>query len=163
MSDKIFLIGNDEGEFGKYKSDPSDPSNLPLKSLPMSYFPFFYANNEASLEKLRKLVPMLENYSSTLTASDDKTQAQNAVKYTIDTDKLLSLLSELEQPYQPYNTYNITHIYGIILLFWLIVTYLVLLIVHSFTGTYYMYVILASIVLLCILGICLFFITNSTI
>jgi hypothetical protein len=160
MSDKIFLIGNDEGEFEKYKSDPS---NLPLKSLPMSYFPFFYANNEASLEKLRKLVPMLENYSSTLTASDDKTQAQNAVKYTIDTDKLLSLLSELEQPYQPYNTYNITHIYGIILLFWLIVTYLVLLIVHSFTGTYYMYVILASIVLLCILGICLFFITNSTI
>jgi hypothetical protein len=160
MSDKIFLIGNDEGEFKKYKSDPS---NLPLKSLPMSYFPFFYANNEASLEKLRKLVPMLENYSSTLTASDDKTQAQNAVKYTIDTDKLLSLLSELEQPYQPYNTYNITHIYGIILLFWLIVTYLVLLIVHSFTGTYYMYVILASIVLLCILGICLFFITNSTI
>lgn len=155
MSDKIFFIGNDSSDYAEYKSG-GDVDKLPLKNLPMAYFPFFYANNEASVDKLRSLVPMLENYSATV---DDK-----SVKYTIDTNKLMSLLSELEQPYQPYNTYNISHIYGVVLVFWLIVGFIFLYIVHSLAGPYYMYVIVGGIFILSLFGVFwTFFITNSII
>jgi hypothetical protein len=41
MTDKIYLIGNKD-EYSTYLADINNIDALPLKNLPVSYFPFYY-------------------------------------------------------------------------------------------------------------------------
>jgi len=98
ISDKIYLIGRSE-DYNSYLENTLNIDELPIANLPMCYFPFFYNDNENSIEKMRRLVPLIENNSknsvnggdgSTASTATDKVNAVN----TIDTDKLFSLLSK---------------------------------------------------------------------
>ena len=138
----MFYIGD-----STIKSEESDISLLPIEHLPMSYFPFYYNTNETSIEKMRRLVPLLENYIKT-----DDESAINA-KYTIDTDELFTLLSELEDPAQPFNNNNVSHIAYVIIFVWICIALFVLQIIQYYTGTNYVVIILIGILLLLILGV----------
>lgn len=114
INDKIFLIGNKE-EYITYESNKGNTDSLPIKNLPMCYFPFFYNNSEMSIEKMKKIVSLTENYSRT-----EDINAETA-KNNIDTEKLFSMLTILEEPYQPFNNNNIFHIKICIIIFWILV------------------------------------------
>ena len=46
----IYLIGNND-DFTIYKNNPNDVNTLPIKNLPMTYFPFHYTDMETSIER----------------------------------------------------------------------------------------------------------------
>lgn len=143
MSDKIFLIGNKE-DFSVFESNAYNVDVLPIKNLPMSYFPFFYNNAEMSLEKMKNLVPLMENYTTT--------NDEMAVKYTIDTEKLFSLLTMLEEKYQPFNNNNIYHLKMFIFLLWIMIFYIILKFLYNYFQDRYIYFI--SFMILLLLMIC---------
>lgn len=158
MSAKLYFIGN-EADYKTYLDNGGkDVTQLPLKNLPMSYFPFFYNTSEASVEKMRKLVPLLENY----TATKSQDQQNKAANYTIDTDMLFSLLTDLEEPYQPYNTYQINHIYIVVIILWLMVGIFFLKVFSIFLREYYIFFIVCMILVLLIFGVLWsLFVTNN--
>ncbi len=156
-SQKFYFIGN-KGDYEDFKNNTTDINNLPVKNLPMSYFPFFYNTSESSIEKLRKLVPLFETYTKTSISSDTSQPANN----TIDTEKLFGLLSQLEESYQPFNQNNVKHIFMMIIFLWMIVLLFVLKIFSALLGVYYTYFILGLIGLLSVIGVIWsFFITNT--
>jgi len=159
----MYFIG-DESEYRKYREDcnkgKADVKDLPVRNLPMSYFPFFYANSEGSIDKMQRLVPLFENYTKSISKITDNDA--KAAGYTIDTNELFSLLAQLEEEYQPFNRNNAKHISIVILVIWSAVLLCILKIVHSFFGTYYVKIIIGCIFLLLLVGVLwALFITNT--
>jgi hypothetical protein len=153
-----YFIG-DKADYKDY-IEKKDVTKLPLKNLPMSYFPFFYENSEVSIEKMRKLVPLLENY----TKAKDDYQQSNAANNTIDTDQLFDLLTILEEPYQAYNTYQINHIYIVVIILWIIISFYVLKIFNIWLRDYYtMFILCMILVSLIIASLWSLFVTNNSI
>ena len=164
---QILLIGNQE-EYSVYQTNPNNVDSLPIKNLPMCYFPFFYNNSEMSIEKMKQLVSLNENYSkfsaeqlskcySDKTKTQEEIQAcveatrQSTAQNDIDTEKLFSLLTILEEPYQPYNNNNIHHIKICIVLFWILVALALLKICNYFFKDKYVYFMLFLIFLLLVM------------
>lgn len=144
MGDKIFLIGNKE-DYSVFEANANNIDALPIKNLPMTYFPFFYNNSEMSLEKLKRIVPLMENYTET---KDDN----GAAKHTIDTEQLFSLLTILEEPYQPFNNNNIFHIRLFISIVWILLGFMTLIMLSFYFQDKYTYFILFMILLLLIVS-----------
>lgn len=136
MTDKIFLVGNKE-EWEVYQQNINNVDALPLKNLPMSYFPFYYNESESSVEKMKRLVPLIENYTKV-----DSENKPNAAAYSIDIEKLFSLLTTLEEPYQPFNKNNIKHLKIVVIVVWFILGMLLLKLLHYFLKERYTYFIL---------------------
>lgn len=139
MSDKIYLIGN-KSDFEKYKENSGDVNYLPIKNLPMCYFPFYYANKSLSVDKLKRIVPLLESSDT------------NGAKENINTEKLFQLLMWLEESYQPYNNNNIFHIKIVIIVVWILVFMFLLKLASFYLKQNYTYIILGIIVLLLIMS-----------
>lgn len=154
VSDKIYLIGRSE-DYKSYLDNTLNIDELPIANLPMCYFPFFYNDNENSIEKMRRLVPLIENNSknsvngSNGSNGSDKVNAIN----TIDTDKLFSLLTNLEESYQPFNNNNIYHIKIFIFMVWIVLGFALLKIISYFMGSNYIYFILFLIISLLVISI----------
>lgn len=144
MSDKIFLIGN-KSDFKAYEQNTNNIDTLPVANLPMTYFPFFYNNSETSIEKMKRLVPLIENKTE---IEIDGVVAKN----TIDTDKLFSLLTNLEESYQPFNNNLIFHIKAVVFIIWFIVFLAILKYISYMLGDKYSYFILFMIVILLIIS-----------
>lgn len=144
MSDKIFLIGN-KSDFKAYEQNTNNIDTLPVANLPMTYFPFFYNNSETSIEKMKRLVPLIENKTE---IEVDGVVAKN----TIDTDKLFSLLTNLEESYQPFNNNLIFHIKAVVFIIWFIVFLAILKYISYLLGDKYSYFILFMIVILLIIS-----------
>ena len=144
MGDKIFLIGPKE-DYSVYENNTNNIDALPVKNLPMSYFPFLYNTSETSVEKMKRLVPLIENYSTT---NSDNTKS---AEYTIDTDKLFSLLSTLEETYQPFNNKNIFHIKMFVIIVWMCIILFLLKMCYIWMNDKYTYFILGLILLLLIM------------
>lgn len=160
MANKEFYIGSKE-DYEVYTKNYTI-IDLPVKNLPMSYFPFFYNTNESSITKMQKLVPLIENYTKKYGETDSSTQTTAA--YTIDTEKLFGLLASLEEPYQPFNQNNAGHIMVIVTLIWGIVALGVLRVFAVFWGDRYIFFILGCILLLLIFGVIwTLFITNTVV
>lgn len=160
MTDKEFYIGSKE-DYSAYTTNHS-VNDLPIKNLPMSYFPFFYNTNESSIAKMQKLVPLIENYTKKYGETDGTDNTTAA--YTIDTEKLFGLLSSLEEPYQPFNQNNAGHILVVVTLIWGLVALGVMKIIAVFFGERYIYFILVCIFLLLIFGVIWsLFITNTVV
>ena len=157
ISDKIYLIGRSE-DYNAYLENTLNIDELPIANLPMCYFPFFYNDNENSIEKMRRLVPLIENNSknsvnggdgSTASTASDKVNAVN----TIDTDKLFSLLTNLEESYQPFNNNNIYHIKVFIFIVWIVLGFSFLRIISYLMESNYIYFILFLIISLLVISI----------
>jgi hypothetical protein len=157
ISDKIYLIGRSE-DYNSYLENTLNIDELPIANLPMCYFPFFYNDNENSIEKMRRLVPLIENNSknsvnggdgSTASTATDKVNAVN----TIDTDKLFSLLTNLEESYQPFNNNNIYHIKVFIFIVWIVLGFSFLRIISYLMESNYIYFILFLIISLLVISI----------
>ena len=144
MSDKIFLIGN-KSDFKAYEQNTNNIDTLPVANLPMTYFPFFYNNSETSIEKMKRLVPLIENKTE---IEDDGVVAKN----TIDTDKLFSLLTNIEESYQPFNNNLIFHIKIVVIIIWFIVFLAILKYISYILGEKYSYFILFMILMLLIIS-----------
>jgi hypothetical protein len=144
MSDKIFLIGN-KSDFKAYEQNTNNIDTLPVANLPMTYFPFFYNNSETSIEKMKRLVPLIENKTE---IDVDGVVAKN----TIDTDKLFSLLTNLEESYQPFNNNLIFHIKIVVIIIWFIVFLAILKYISYILGEKYSYFILFMILMLLIIS-----------
>ena len=144
MSDKIFLIGN-KSDFKAYEQNTNNIDTLPVANLPMTYFPFFYNNSETSIEKMKRLVPLIENKTE---IEIDGVVAKN----TIDTDKLFSLLTNLEESYQPFNNNLIFHIKAVVFIIWFIVFLAILKYISYMLGDKYSYFILFMIGILLIIS-----------
>lgn len=144
MSEKLYLIGNKE-DYKQYELNTNNIDALPIANLPMSYFPFFYGTSENSLEKMKKLVPLVANNKI---SNGDGHIAQN----TVDTDKLFSLLTTLEEGYQPFNNNNIFHITIVIGIVWFIILIAILKIIYYFLKDKYSYFILFMILLLLVIS-----------
>ena len=158
MTDKIYLIGNKD-DYSVYETNINNIDALPLKNLPMTYFPFYYKNSESSVKNLQRLVPLIENY----TRVDDPTQKDNTAAYTIDTEKLFSLLTSLEEPYQPYNNKNILHITVVIGIVWMIVgVHLMKLLYFAFGENYSYFVAFLIFIVLVIATTWSLFITSQS-
>lgn len=132
MSDKILLIGNRE-EFKTYEQNMYNIDALPIKNLPMCYFPFFYNNSEMSIEKMKRIVSLTENYSKV------EDEGFDTANNNIDTEKLFSLLTQLEEPYQPFNNNNVYHIKVFIIIFWILFAFAILKICYYFFKDKYVY------------------------
>lgn len=139
MSDNIYLIGNKE-DYSVFENNANNVDTLPVKNLPMSYFPFFYNNSEMSLDKLKQVVPLFENYT--------QTNDEQSSKHTIDTEKLFGLLTKLEEPYQPFNNNNISHIRGFVVVIWILVGFAILKMLNYSLRDKYIYLILALVLAL---------------
>jgi hypothetical protein len=158
MTDKIYLIGNKD-EYSTYLADINNIDALPLKNLPVSYFPFYYNQNESSIEKMKRLVPLIENYTKVSNAD----QKSEAAPYTIDTDKLFSLLTSMEEPFQPFNNKNIFHINIVIIIVWFVVGIYILKSMSYVFSEYYSYFIIFMIfVLLAFATVWSLFITSKS-
>ena len=144
MTDKIFLIGNKD-DWSIYDANINNIDVLPIKNLPMSYFPFYYNESDKSVGKLERLVPLIENY--TRVDGDNK---DNAAAYTIDTEKLFNLLTLLEEKDQPFNKNNIKHIKIVIIIIWIIILIGILKMLYYIFKDKYTYFILFMIMLLLI-------------
>ena len=142
MTDKIFLVGNKD-EWGAYEANINNIDALPIRNLPMSYFPFYYNESESSVEKMKRLVPLIENYTKV-----DNENKVDAAPYSIDTEKLFSLLTNLEEPYQPFNNNNIKHIKYVVIVMWVIIGFFVLKIIYYQLNQRYIYFIIFMIFLL---------------
>lgn len=166
-SDYMFFIG-DKSDYDKFKSacadGKTDVRDLPVRNLPMSYFPFFYNTSESSVNKMQRLVPLFENYTKTqeIKAGNTGTCSTTPASHNIDTDELFALLSQLEEPYQPYNQNNVGHITIVVLTVWGLVLLYLLKILHGYIREYYVKFILACIFLLLIFGVIwTLFVTNT--
>jgi len=148
ISDKIFLIGNKD-DYKEFELNKLNIDTLPVANLPVSYFPFFYNDNESSIEKMKRLVPLFEN-AMNINVADDKNA--KVASYTIDTDKLFSLLTNLEESYQPFNNNNIYHIQMFVIFVWIIMLFVVLKICRVIFGRYYTYFIIFMIMMLLIMS-----------
>lgn len=146
MDDKIFTIGNKE-DYIEFEKNPKNTDLLPVKNLPMSYFPFFYNKQETSIEKIKRLVPLFKSKSKIPNGMNG-----NSAENDIDTDKLFVLLTKLEDSYQPFNNNYITHINIVIFVFWVTFLYCLMTIAAYFLKRYYVYFIIVVIVLLLILA-----------
>jgi hypothetical protein len=104
----IYIIGNDNEEYLEYLKNNKDINYLPIKNLPAIYFPFYYNNNEISIEKLKRLIPL----------TDADTDA--------NLDNLFTSLINIEDKKQPYNNNNIFHIRIALIFFWIIMFFIIL-------------------------------------
>lgn len=153
----MFYIGN-ESDLNTY--DGKNIEDLPIKNLPMAYFPFYYNTNESSVEKMRRLVPLLENHSR---ITSDKVKGK-AAENTIDTDLLFSLLAKLEDPQQPFNNNNATHITYFIIIVWCILLLIVLQILQYWIEKNYIFVVGVMIFIVLIIAVVFaLFVTNTVI
>lgn len=148
ISDKIFLIGNKD-DYKEFELNKLNIDTLPVANLPVAYFPFFYNDNESSIEKMKRLVPLFEN-AMNINVADDKNA--KVASYTIDTDKLFSLLTNLEESYQPFNNNNIYHIKMFVIFVWIVILFAVLKICRVIFGRYYTYFIIFMIMMLLIMS-----------
>lgn len=138
---KFFLIGN-QSDFKAWQRNTNNIDVLPVANLPMTYFPFFYSNSESSIEKMKRIVPLLKNKS--LPKDIEGKVADN----DIDTDKLFTLLTNLEESYQPFNNNLIFHIKIVVFIFWSLVFLGILRIIAYLLGGKYSYFILFMIMML---------------
>lgn len=146
MTDKIFLIGNKD-DWGVYQANVNNVDALPVKNLPMSYFPFYYNESESSIEKMKRLVPLIENYTKV-----DGDNKPGAAAYDIDTEKLFSLLTTLEESYQPFNNNNLKHIKIVVIAVWFIIGMFILKIFYYIFREKYTYFILFMILILLVMA-----------
>lgn len=155
-SSKQFFIGN-ESDFKDYKSNSDKANglsvlNLPIKNLPMNYFPFFYKNTETSIANLQKLVPLIESYTKSVQIAGS-CDVNKPSSHNIDTEKLFSLLSLLEEPYQPFNKNNVTHLMTVVIILWGLIGLFVLKVISVYMRERYVYFILIAILLLLLIGV----------
>jgi len=150
MSDKIFLIGNKD-DYKEYEVNMLNVDTLPVANLPVSYFPFFYNDSESSIEKMKRLVPLIENAMNT-NLSDVNSKDAKVANFTIDTDKLFSLLTNLEESYQPFNNNNVYHIKMLVIFIWTVIILVILKFCQAMFGSNYTYFILVMIIMLLIMS-----------
>jgi hypothetical protein len=170
----MFFIG-DEIDYQSYQEKcnqgKTDVSDLPVRNLPMSYFPFFYNNSESSIDKMQRLFPLFENYTKSVAKMQGSSGSEGATcsvdggtaaSNNIDTDKLFGLLSQLEEPYQPYNNNNAKHITYVVFIIWGLLFFYFMKIVHTYLKSHYLKIIIASVFLLLLFGVLwTLFVTNT--
>lgn len=146
MSSKIFLIG-DLNEYSNYIENINNIDFLPLKNLPITYFPFYYNENESSINKLKSIVPLLKNYNN----DENKIiKYGDGTSFDIEIDKMFNLLTNIEEEFQPYNNNNISYIRAIVIIFWILLLFLILKYLSFILNEWYSYVILGLIIILLI-------------
>lgn len=144
MSDnKIYLIGN-KSDFKAWEMNTNNTDILPVQNLPMTYFPFFYNNSESSIEKMKRVVPLIKPDDSSVPGHAKESVAKN----NIDTDMLFTLLTNLEESYQPFNNNLIFHIKVVVFVIWSLVFLGLLKIAAYSLGNKYSYFILFMIMML---------------
>lgn len=132
----MYIIGNDNEEYLEYIKNNQDIDYLPIKNLPAIYFPFYYNNNEISIEKLKRLIPL----------TDANTDA--------NLDNLFTSLINIEDKKQPYNNNNIFHIRIAVIFFWTIIFFIVLKvfnIILSDNYTFFILFLMGLLLLFCVL------------
>lgn len=152
MTNKTYLIGNKE-DYSSYLSNPNDIDFLPIKNLPLTYFPFYYNKSETSKEKISRLVPILEDYFGKNTGITNSVYGSDGKSENVNLDKLFTILTNIEQPYQPFNNNNIYHIRIVIIIFWIFIGFYILKVLYNNFPEKYTYIIGISIVLLLIMGL----------
>jgi len=145
MSEKIFLIGNDD-----FISTKFDISTLPVKNLPMAYFPFYHDTQEASLAKIKQLVSLDADISEVVSGSSNCPVLHT--KTDIDTDRLFEVLTRMEYPYQPFNNNNSFHINIAVICIWIIILMIILKVCAQYMRENYTYFILFMIFVLLVVS-----------
>jgi len=152
----FFLIGN-ETDYSNFKQNTNNIDNLPVKNLPMTYFPFYYNNSETSIQKMNRLVPLIKNNIKTKENVDGAQETPN----TIDTDKLFLLLTNMEESYQPFNNNLIFHIKMFIIVIWILLFLGILKLVAYYLNENYSYFIIVMIILLLVMATIWTFVVTS--
>ena len=154
IENKIYLIGN-SSEYNDYLENKSIET-LPLKNLPVVYFPFYYDSNENVKDNLNKFTNII--YSNTDCKKEENAEGNI---FCNNTDKLFNKVSILEEEWQPYNKNNIKIISGIIILFWIIILFMILKVIHYYFSYNYTNIILISTIILLFIGIIYSFVFTS--
>lgn len=147
-AETFFLIGN-ETDYNIFKQNTNNIDNLPVKNLPMTYFPFYYNNSETSIKKMNKLVPLIKNYIQDINTDIDG--AENTPN-TIDTDKLFTLLTNMEESYQPFNNNLIFHIKYFVIVSWILILFTILKLSAFYFKENYTYFIMIMILLVLVMA-----------
>tara|TARA_B100000795_G_C22805353_1_gene444497 strand:+ start:4856 stop:5356 length:501 start_codon:yes stop_codon:yes gene_type:complete len=154
MTDKVYLIGN-RNEYNDYLNNKNNIDYLPMKNLPIVYFPFHYNNNENSINNIKRYAPIIDN---SLTLSTDSLEvrcdeSESSVKCS-STDKLFNTLSNIEEEWQPYNNNNLKLILIIIIILWIIIFFMILKTIYYILGetTRYTYFIIILLIILLIMS-----------
>lgn len=152
----FFLIGN-ETDYSNFKQNTNNIDNLPVKNLPMTYFPFYYNSSETSIQKMNRLVPLIKNNIKTKENVDGAQETPN----TIDTDKLFLLLTNMEESYQPFNNNLIFHIKMFIIVIWILLFLGILKLIAYYLNENYSYFIIVMIILLLVMATIWTFVVTS--
>lgn len=154
IENKIYLIGN-ESEYNDYLENKSIET-LPLKNLPVVYFPFYYDSNENVKDNLKKFTNII--YSN---IDCEKEEIAKDDIFCNNTNELFNKVSILEEEWQPYNKNNIKIISGIIISFWIIILFMILKVIHYYFSYNYTNIILISTIILLFIGIIYSFVFTS--
>ncbi len=155
IENKIYLIGN-SSEYNDYLDNKSI-EKLPLKNLPVVYFPFYYDSNENVKDNLKKFTNII--YSNT-SCKKDKELKEGDI-FCNNTNELFNKISILEEEWQPYNKNNIKIISGIIISLWIIILFITLKVIHYYFSYNYTNIILISTIILLFIGIIYSFVFTS--
>lgn len=154
IENKIYLIGN-KSEYNDYLENKSIET-LPLKNLPVVYFPFYYDSNENVKDNLKKFTNII--YSN---IDCEKEEIAKDDIFCNNTNELFNKVSILEEEWQPYNKNNIKIISGIIISFWIIILFMILKVIHYYFSYNYTNIILISTIILLFIGIIYSFVFTS--
>tara|TARA_B110000444_G_C18834701_1_gene595279 strand:- start:2129 stop:2626 length:498 start_codon:yes stop_codon:yes gene_type:complete len=153
MTDKVYLIGN-RNEYNDYLNNKNNIDYLPMKNLPIVYFPFHYNNNENSIDNIKRYAPIIDNSLTLSTDSDEVKCGESSDVKCTSTDKLFNTLSNIEEEWQPYNNNNLKLILTIIIILWIIILFMILKTIYYILGesTRYTYFIIILLIILLIIS-----------
>tara|TARA_B000000477_G_scaffold52176_2_gene43910 strand:+ start:88411 stop:88890 length:480 start_codon:yes stop_codon:yes gene_type:complete len=159
----MYLIGNSEN-YQEYLKNPDNINYLPLNNLPVVYFPFDYNNkgNETTLNIFSTIVDNNSNIIEKINPSEYKCDDDNVKCSNIK--NLYNNISTLEESWQPYNNNNIRTISNILIVFWLLLIFIILKILHYYFSEKYSIIMISAISIILLIGlIYALFLTNSKI
>lgn len=128
-NNNLFFIG-DYDIIKEY--DYNNINLIPLKNLPMIYFPFNYNEDDKTIDNIQEIVPIIKSFY------DKNDNIKN-----INTEKLLTLLGNLSENWQPYNNNNITSIRYFVYFLWIVILFIILKLLYIYYNEYYTYIIIS--------------------
>ncbi len=154
---KIYLIGNSE-EYNDYLENIEDINKLPIKNLPVVYFPFNYDSKNDTLDNINFFIKVVDNKKNIIEKISPDTEYScdnnndNKVKCSNLTN-LFNLIRNMEAEWQPYNNNNMKVIMYILLIVWGIILLLLLKFIQQLLGAFYSKFILIVIGILLLIAI----------
>tara|TARA_B110001450_G_scaffold106122_1_gene100447 strand:+ start:1132 stop:1635 length:504 start_codon:yes stop_codon:yes gene_type:complete len=151
--ENIYLIGNSENN-EEYLKNIDNINLLPLNNLPVIYFPFDFNNktNDTSINIFATVIDEKSNIIEKISGANeykcDKRGDNENIKCS-NIKELYNSIATMEESWQPYNNNNIRTISNIIIIFWFLLAFLILKILHYYLKEKYsiMMIILISIIL----------------